>query len=62
MPSLDTCDTCDKFALDQKHASTEEKEAIKALHEEHLKDADLRYNKKAEDKVRSQISDTKEES
>lgn len=51
LPDNDTCDLCDKHLTDLKNKhSAEELEEIKKNHEEHLKEASLRYKLKKDDK------------
>lgn len=56
-PSNDTCDACDKFTLQLKStANEEEKLAIQLKYDEHLREAELRYTEKRNNKEKSQLS------
>ncbi|CAG9781780.1 unnamed protein product [Diatraea saccharalis] len=60
LPSVDTCDTCDKFAAMLKcEQNPEEIEKLKKLNTEHLDDATNRYRLKKQDKETSKGSERK---
>lgn len=61
LPSLDTCDDCDKFEKRLLDAREEiEKENIKKERDAHHHESDNRYKMKEEDKVRSRLENSKE--
>lgn len=58
-PSVDTCDKCDEFALKLKGSEGTEMSIIQQEYDNHLKEADTRYQIKKNDKEQSKKSKDK---